>query len=385
MKISVVLPVYNVAPYLGKCLDSLIRQTLKDIEIICVDDGSTDGSGMIMEEYAKRDSRIVPVHMENAGGGAARNKGMEWARGEYLNFCDPDDYVDDTILRKLYDAAVLNDADISVCRWTRFNGATGCNEPPFHFPGVVKKLIGAQKTAVKPADVAEVLFTMAGYSPWCKLYRRKFIEDRKLRFQEIRRTNDMFFVTSALANANKIAFVDESLYHYRIGIKSTTATDFLAASFCIALEGLKARLVSDGHYETFKSCYLPLVMTSFINNITTSYDCATLRELYPKMRGTVLMLLADDGLGSGQLVTAQMKAVYAILQETDDPMAVVMQLFQDQRARIVDLRRKLQTAGTARQVASKAPTPASQPPPSGFFGKIAARLAKCRSKNGEAL
>ncbi len=385
MKVSVIVPVYNVAPYLAQCLDSLLRQTLNDIEIICVDDGSTDGSGRIMEEYAKKDRRIRAVHMENAGGGAARNKGMEWARGDYLHFCDPDDYVDNTILSKLYNASVLNDADMSVCRWTRFDNATGGNEPQFSFPGVVKKLISTRKNALKPAEIADVLFTMAGYSPWCKLYRRKFVEGKKLRFQELRRTNDMFFVTSALANANKIAFVDESLYHYRIGIKSTTAKDALAASFCDALVALKARLVSDGLYETFKPCYLPLVMTSFINNVTTSYDCAILRELYPKMRNTVLTLLADDGLGTGRIVSAQMKAIYALLQETDDPMAVVMQLFQDQRVRIVDLRRKLQSATTAKPAAPKVPPPAPQPPPPppppppGFFAKIAAKLAMRRA------
>lgn len=342
MKISVIIPVYNVAPYLGQCLDSFLQQTFKDIEIICVDDGSTDGSCRIIEEYAKKDRRIRAVHMENAGAGAARNKGMEWARGEYLHFCDPDDYVDTTILSKLYNAASKNDADISLCRWTRFDNATGRDEPPFQFSGGVKKLIDTGKTVVEPREVREGLFIMAGYGPVCKLFRRKFIEGKSLRFQKIRRTNDMFFVTSALANANKIAFVDESLYHYRKGIKSATSTDSLAASFCIALEGLKVRLVSDGLYETFKKCYLPLVMTSFINNVTTSYDPVVLHELYPKMRGTVLGLLADDGLSDGRMVTGLMRRVYEALKASDDPLAVVMILFQDQRARIVDLRRKLQ-------------------------------------------
>lgn len=379
MKVSVIVPVYNVAPYLAQCLDSLLRQTLNDIEIICVDDGSTDGSGRIMEEYAKKDRRIRAVHMENAGAGAARNKGMEWARGDYLHFCDPDDYVDCDILERLYTAVTKENADMSVCRWTRFDNATKVDEPAFQFTGGVRKILNAGRTFVIPAEMREGLFIMAGYGPVCKLFRRRFIEEKGLKFQEIRRTNDMFFVVSALANSNKVVLVDRSMYHYRIGIKSATRSDALAASFCDALVALKARLVSDGLYETFKPCYLPLVMTSFINNVTTSYDCATLRELYPKMRNTVLTLLADDGLGTGRIVSAQMKAIYALLQETDDPMAVVMQLFQDQRVRIVDLRRKLQSATTAKPAAPKAPPPAPQPPPppppQGFFGKIAAKLA----------
>lgn len=342
MKVSVIVPVYNVAAYLGQCLDSLLAQTLRDIEIICVDDGSTDGSCRIIEEYAKKDRRIRAVHMENAGAGAARNKGMEWASGEYLHFCDPDDYVDDTILHKLYKAVAKNGADISLCRWTRFDDATGRDEPPFQFAGGVRKLLDAGKTVVQPREVNEALFIMAGYGPVCKLFRRKFIEDKKLRFQEIRRTNDMCFVASALANANKIVFVDESLYHYRKGIKSATSTDSLAASFCTALEGLKARLVSDGLYETFKKCYLPLVMTSFINNMMTSYDPVVLRKLYPRMHGAVLGLLADDGLGDGRMVTGLMKQVYEALKASDDPLAVVMVLLHDSRAKNVDLRRNVQ-------------------------------------------
>ena len=112
-KISVVVPVYNVEAYLERCLDSLINQTLSDIEIICVNDGSTDSSPEKLEEFAKKDSRIKIINQENGGLSAARNTGIEAATGEYIGFVDSDDYVDLDFYEKLYNAATSHNADIS--------------------------------------------------------------------------------------------------------------------------------------------------------------------------------------------------------------------------------------------------------------------------------
>ena len=111
--ISVIVPIYNVEPYLGECLDSLCGQTLRNIEIIGVDDGSTDGSGALLDEYAAKDKRIIAVHQKNAGVSAARNAGMRLARGEYLAFVDGDDWMDADFLQKLYTMAQEYGADIA--------------------------------------------------------------------------------------------------------------------------------------------------------------------------------------------------------------------------------------------------------------------------------
>ena len=110
-KVSVIIPVYNVEPYLKQCMDSVVGQTLKDIEIICVDDGSTDGSLDILKEYATEDSRIQIIEQKNAGAGAARNNGMRHATGKYLSFLDSDDFFEPRMLEKAYDLAEKDQAD----------------------------------------------------------------------------------------------------------------------------------------------------------------------------------------------------------------------------------------------------------------------------------
>ena len=114
MKISIIVPVYNVEKYLERCLDSLINQTLKDIEIICINDGSTDNSSEILKEYAKKDSRIIIINQNNQGISVARNNGMNKAKGKYIGFVDSDDWVDLDFFEKLYKAAEKHNAQIAV-------------------------------------------------------------------------------------------------------------------------------------------------------------------------------------------------------------------------------------------------------------------------------
>ena len=111
-KVSAIIPVYNVEKYLRECLDSVINQTLKDIEIICVDDGSTDNSGKIIDEYATKDKRIVVIHKANGGYGHSCNKGLDKVRGEYTAILEPDDFVDEHMYEDLYNYAKQYDVDI---------------------------------------------------------------------------------------------------------------------------------------------------------------------------------------------------------------------------------------------------------------------------------
>ncbi|CUO65032.1 glycosyltransferase family 2 protein [Clostridium disporicum] len=113
--VSVIVPVYNVEKYLNKCVDSIINQTLKDIEIILVNDGSTDNCPSIIDEYAKSDNRIIAIHKENGGQGSARNAGLDIARGEYIGFVDSDDWIDLNMYEELYESLLNNNADIAIC------------------------------------------------------------------------------------------------------------------------------------------------------------------------------------------------------------------------------------------------------------------------------
>ena len=116
LKVSVIIPVYNVEQYLNQCLDSVINQTLKDIEIICVDDGSTDNSFKMLEEYAQKDNRIKVIHQKNKGAAAARNEGLYIAQGKYLSFLDSDDFFEIDMLEQMYNCAEKYNTDIVVCK-----------------------------------------------------------------------------------------------------------------------------------------------------------------------------------------------------------------------------------------------------------------------------
>ena len=120
--ISVIVPVYNIEGYLGKCIDSIIAQTYKDLEIILVDDGSSDHCGAICDKYAKKDNRIKVIHKPNGGLSDARNHGIEAATGSYLGFVDGDDYIEPQMYEKLHNALVENDAEMSICSFRYVGG-----------------------------------------------------------------------------------------------------------------------------------------------------------------------------------------------------------------------------------------------------------------------
>ena len=119
-KVSVIVPVYNVEKYLKQCLDSIVDQTLEDLEIVLVDDGSVDSSGTICDEYAKEHSNIRVIHKLNGGLGSARNEGMRKARGKYIGFVDSDDYVSEKMYETLWNLAETNEADCAYCEFARF-------------------------------------------------------------------------------------------------------------------------------------------------------------------------------------------------------------------------------------------------------------------------
>ena len=129
IKVSVVVPVYNAQAFLEQCLDSILGQTLEEIEIICVDDGSADESGDILEEYRKRDSRVAVYHQKNQYAGVARNLGLRYAKGKYVIFWDSDDFFEKEALELLYKKAEEDQADICICGARKYNQETGMVYP----------------------------------------------------------------------------------------------------------------------------------------------------------------------------------------------------------------------------------------------------------------
>jgi len=207
--ISIIVPVYNKEKYLRKCIESVMNQTLKDIEIICVNDGSTDKSSVILEEYAACDNRISIVSQENRGLGAARNVGIKTAKGEYIGFVDSDDFVDLTMFEKLYKKAKHNNCDVVITGIYMYNTNTG-------------EYWQSRDTNIYRAFSKEGVFTAAEHPVLLqyigvvdKIYKRDFLNKHSLFNPENRIYEDVLFTIKTFVLADRISLIDEPLYYYR--------------------------------------------------------------------------------------------------------------------------------------------------------------------------
>lgn len=210
--VSVIVPVYNAKKHLRECLDSIVGQTLEAIEIICVDDGSTDGSLDILQEYAAADSRFTVLTQTNQYAGTARNNGIDLARGKYLVFWDSDDFFDPTALEKMYRQCETDSADICVCGARQFFQDTG---KVFHGPMyLVKKQVPAKRPFNRKTIPIHIL-TFTTMVVWNKMFRRDFVVGENLRYAGSRSNNDVEFAVCALCVAKAITVVEEDLVTYR--------------------------------------------------------------------------------------------------------------------------------------------------------------------------
>ena len=209
-KVSIIIPVYNVEKYLRQCLDSVVNQTLKDIEIILVDDGSTDESPKICDEYDLKDNRIKVIHKQNEGLGKAYNTGLDIAQGEYIGFVESDDFAELTMFEDLYNFAKHYDADIVKSDWyDYFSAPDERNEKSNNFKNYpLNKLLNI-KTA------PQILTIQA--SVWSALYRRKFLNTNGLRFLNTEGASyqDTSFAFKTTCLAEKFVLVPKRYIHYR--------------------------------------------------------------------------------------------------------------------------------------------------------------------------
>lgn len=222
-KVSIIIPVYNVEKYLRECLDSVINQTLKDIAIICVNDGSTDSSLEILKEYAKNDNRIHIVDKINGGLGAARNSGIKYLidnniNPTYIYFADSDDWLDIQALEKLYTKSEESNSDICIMEIARYIEAT--NKIDKEDPWYTNKCYKIRKNDVCSFDeIKSVLFSSCCAGP-CHLYSYEFLINSLWENEEFYPQNllfeDVYPHIKSLILAKRIAFLDEALYYYRI-------------------------------------------------------------------------------------------------------------------------------------------------------------------------
>lgn len=206
--VSIIITAYNVEKYIKECIESVINQTYRDIEIIIINDGSTDKTGGICASYAKIDHRIVVYNKENAGISAARNLGLSVAKGEYILFTDADDYMDCKMVEFM--VAAIKDNDVVICRECAFkDGADPKNNLVTNEEYTLSKVENRNELISHFADE----FTGPVGWPWNKLYKRKLIGES--RFIEGKLMEDLFFNSTVLINVNKAVWISDRLYYYR--------------------------------------------------------------------------------------------------------------------------------------------------------------------------
>ncbi len=296
-RVSVIIPVYNARPHLSECLDSILCQTLTDIEVLCVDDGSMDGSLDILNTYAGRDARLTVLHQANAGAGAARNTGLAVARGEYLSFLDADDFFEPTMLEEAHGKCVADDADICVYGARYFDAASGEFVPA---EWLLKTELLPDSIPFSYADMLDSIFVFIAPAPWNKMFRRAFVVDHQLRFQELKRANDLLFTRLALVKAQRITVVDKTLANYRVGAGANlqAANHETPLEFYRALLALKDELVEFGVFAKVERSFVNDAVGNCLYNLNSLRSAGVFCDLYDRLKSEGFVALGVGGRDS---------------------------------------------------------------------------------------
>ena len=296
--ISIIMPVYNVEDYLEEAIEGVLAQSFDDFELICVDDGSIDSSPSIVERYMRRDPRVRLMYQNNQGSGAARNHGLDQARGDYVIFLDSDDIFYENLLQDLYAAIVFDESDVSICEYYVFKEGA-----PFHAKRRVRlgRLGGA--TCIECADrlIQPQVLQLTTNAPWNKLYRRAFLLDVGVRFQEIPSANDALFTSVSLLYARKVSLVRIPLLAYRVRRGGGSLTDramknpacSLEAAEAIERESLSRGLDGLRVVSLYRKCFI----LSF-SSVLASSDISDLSRAHSACKGFLARLrnTMTDGL-----------------------------------------------------------------------------------------
>ncbi|HIT07288.1 MAG TPA: glycosyltransferase family 2 protein [Candidatus Scybalocola faecipullorum] len=268
IKVSVIVPVYNAQDYLEQCIVSILEQTLQEIEVICVDDSSTDRSLEILKKYEKEDSRMRVLTQPNSGAGAARNRGLSQASGEYLSFLDADDFFEPDMLELAYAKAKEDRADMVVFKSDQYHTDSD------QFVQVAWTLREKEIPPYTPFNhrqMTDNIFKVFVGWAWDKLFSREFVEKHHLTFQEQRTSNDMLFVFSAVALAKRITIVPKVLAHQRRDAKDSLSKTRENSWHCFydALTALRQRLTDEGLFPETEKDFINYALHFSLWNLRT--------------------------------------------------------------------------------------------------------------------
>lgn len=277
-KVTIIIPTYNVQDYIAECLDSIIAQTYINLEILLIDDGSTDNTLNILQEFALKNSRIKIFCQENQGAAVARNLGLSIATGKYVIFLDSDDYFEKDLVEKSIERAEKFNADIVVFRAIAFDNITGERSPLNDKIGSLKEY---QQKSFNYKDLPDKILNLFLIAPWNKLYNREFLNKHSFQFQNVKRSNDLYFTSATLVSAEKIILLDKVLVNYRVGLTKNlqSGNDKTPLDFYKALVALKNYLEEKDLYCVVYKSYLKMAVEVIFYNINSLKSEKQFKEL----------------------------------------------------------------------------------------------------------
>jgi glycosyltransferase involved in cell wall biosynthesis len=295
--VSVIVPVYNAEKYLRGCLDGILRQTYANLEIICVDDGSTDNSASILNEYARVDNRFIVVSQENGGVGSARNFGYKHATGKYVQWLDSDDFFDPDMVTLLAEKAEQTNADITLCGITCYDESKRqpCNSHSAVNYGIT---LAPENQPFSYTDCPNHIFQIMGTHVWNKLFKKEFLDNNNLRFDAIPMTEDQYVSNISAVLAARIAVINSPLYTYRIntGISLCDRRTLFPDFAYKAAEPIINKLKELGVYEDVRQSYHNLILPSIRYFYDGMATFGAFEYLHNKLRGEIFEQLGVVGL-----------------------------------------------------------------------------------------
>lgn len=286
IKVSIVVPVYNTEKYLRQCMESILEQTLREIEVICVDDGSTDGSPGILKEFEEKDSRVRTFLKAKTSIGTARNYGLSKAVGEFIGFVDSDDYIDPHMYERLYQSACSQNAQVAITNIALYH--TDTQETYLYRDTRLYERL--EKQTVFSARQAPDILQSIGI--WDKLYRHDFLIKHGLKYPEYTVFEDHLFSFQALVLAERITLVNQPLYFYRKQLPASITgreikNDIFKLDFLNISSQIRRFLQSTGTYEVFANEFVIYQFRNALWHQSNISDLKVFREYFSVQRNNI--------------------------------------------------------------------------------------------------
>lgn len=266
-KVSIIVPIYNVEQYLNECIDSIINQTIKEIEVILVDDGSPDRCGEIIDEYAKKDGRVIAIHQKNSGYSSAVNKGIDLASGEYIGIIESDDFVEPDMYETLYRNAKYNNTDVTKGMFFFYNPTApeGSRDKIYSSSKDIDLML-APDGAFRAAEWPRIVAFHA--SIWSSIYRSDFIKKIKIPQSAGASYQDFPFMVDVMCKAKRISVVKKPFVHWRNEPKQGNSTSARGKKLLLMAKNTKAgleNLKKSGYYDELKEAFFVHAFWTNIN------------------------------------------------------------------------------------------------------------------------